>query len=524
MALPEFNKNTEAQAQFRAQSGGESVRNPIVPLTSVEIAAIKTGVLSPVEMPKRNVEVETHNRNGRLITERIKNDHLFYERGEGQLPWIGVSPDYFYLTRNTQDGLTATGKLLGRFLDASSRLYQKDATVRNIIRMGKNQATLDFMDKSGDVPFSAGMFRPDLCLTSEGFRLTELEIMIAGRGMASSLTTAYKELVPDVDAQKMEGSEIGYAKMWKAREADKRGAIVIVSYEDSRDFKPELKFLAEKTREQNVPLWTNDEGQIIQRDGRLFFRPAAGGDEMPVSGIDRFFETYELNPEFEMTNREGQISARYDPDIVKILEGIVNDPNLDVIPSLEHAYLEEKAMLAFLHHPQFAKHWEEYFAPEELNILRTLIPATVVVTPDLMPQPIADDWFGLLNLSGKDRELVVKKSGAAPDAWGSRSVSFAQEGKAKFQARIEAALDGKDGVTVVQKYAEGTSLDHPIYFPEVDTTNIYKNGNEVTRGRFTPFYYVTEKGVEMSDMMVTIRPGKKTHGASDSAMAPIAFI
>ncbi len=538
MTKPEFINNGEAQAKFQAQRGGEFSRNPIVPLTPDEIGAIRNGVLSPIETPKRNVENEVHNTNGRAIAEQIKKDHLFYSNGEGQLPWMGVSPDYFYLPKPTQEGMRVMGKLLDRFVHAASDLYGKSDVVKEVVRRGKNQATLDFIDASGDMPYSSSMFRPDLCLTTEGFRLTELELMIGGRGISSSLSTMYKDVVEDPQIVKPEGSEKGYAKMWKARGANENNAVVIISYEDSRDFKPELKLLAERSRMQGVPVWTNDEGELLKENGKMVFRPSnaiskAGGDifvagkpaGIPVVGIDRFFETYEIDPGFEMTNKEGAVVARYDAGVEPILDEMRNGSGIDVVPTLQHAYLEEKAILAFLHHPDFDRHWKEYFTEEEIDILKTLIPPTVVITPELAPQPIANTWEDLINLSGKDRELVIKKSGAAPDAWGARSVSFAQDkSKNGFKQQMDALLADSGGVSVMQKYAEGKSLEHPIYFPDEDVTKIYKAGNEVIRGRFTPFYYITENGIEMSDVMVTIRPGKKTHGGYNAPSMPVAFL
>ena len=124
----------------------------------------------------------------------------------------------------------------------------------------------------------------------------------------------------------------GFARMLRFLQGQQGGGIAILVSDESKDYRPEMSWLAAQLREEGLSVWCVEPREIrFTEDG---LRLQTDGSEQAISVLYRFYELFDLLniPKAELV----QYAAK---------KGWVS-----VTPPYKPA-LEEKSAFALLHHP-----------------------------------------------------------------------------------------------------------------------------------------------------------------------------
>ena len=77
-------------------------------------------------------------------------------------------------------------------------------------------------------------------------------------------------------------------------------------------------------------------------------------------------------------------------------------------------------------------------------------------------------WQEVMEMSQKERRLVLKISGFDPTAWGSRGVYIGHDLPAtEWRAQIEHALADHQHSWMMQTFREASLIEHPVYLAAI---------------------------------------------------------
>ncbi len=360
-----------------------------------------------------------------------------------------------------------------------------------------------------------GVIRPDLIPTEEGMVITELDSIPGGMGLHGGLARAYTEaglngceLVGGQD-----GMIQGFAAMLREHAGDRSGSVAIVVSAESNDYRPEMRWMADRLREIGIEAYCVEPGEVSFTEESLRLTGERGAS--PIAVVYRFFELFDLKnvPKSELV----MYSAKKD--------------RVAVTPPFKPA-LEEKLALALLRHPLLRPHWQRELGEATFSILRDLVPRTWVLDPRPVPPAaiIPDlhlggravaDWRDLSGASQKDRRYVVKPSGFSPLAWGSRGLSVGHDlSQQEWAAALEHALAAFPTTPyVLQEFHKGRQMEVSYYDARTDDL-VPMSG----RARLSPYYFVSEGRAELAGILATVCPldKKAIHGMREAVMAPCA--
>ena len=122
---------------------------------------------------------------------------------QSRLPWR-ISPEPFWLTPEQCDFLERLGPLIFSFYRAANLLYHQSVKglqpqwVQRYMDAGKPERVIDFgrMNRiKSQLPL---VMRPDLILTADGVRITELDSIPGGMGFTAQISKLYAELGYDL--------------------------------------------------------------------------------------------------------------------------------------------------------------------------------------------------------------------------------------------------------------------------------------------------------------------------------------
>jgi len=379
--------------------------------------------------------------------------------------------------------LERLGKVFHRFYEVCDQLYlrgvearsQELAWIAQILDADKPQRLLAHARAKplrGKLP---RVIRPDLLLTEEGLRLTELDSVPGGIGVAAWLQQCHAELNLAVFT--------GYSVLeaWKECFRDRD---VILSQE-SATYRPEMEWLA-----QHTP------GQVVLEAETYLPRGRA---------VYRFLECFDLE---NFPNTESWFEAA--------------EKGLDFSPPMR-PHLEEKLWLAFFWLRPLEKFWRQELGSGYFSKLRQIIPYTWIVSPEPLPRHAVlpglevNDFRELGNFSQKERKLVLKRSGFSADAWGSRSVVVGHDVSAEqWRAALDYALASwPHSPFVLQRYVQPSRRKLVVFSDQLQAQEM-----EV-RMRLCPYYFVLSSGeVRLTAVKITAVPADKKiiHGMKDCAI------
>jgi hypothetical protein len=301
--------------------------------------------------------------------------------------------------------------------------------------------------------------------------------------------------------------------------ADAPATAIVVS-DESRMYRPEMRWLAEALRAAGSPAWAVDPVAVHavgtdRADARGVAIATPEGDR-PITLVYRFFELFDL-PNV--------------PHADEILDAARLKRVRLTPPPKPH--LEEKLLFALLHHPALAPQWDALLGGLAYGELKSLVVPTWVLDPTPIPGHASiaglnlagrtvQSWEALIGLSQKERAFVLKPSGFGEDAWGSHGVRFG------------ADLSGGDWATAVRRaladFPRHPWILQPHRRPSVVPASWWDAaGGEVRhlegRVRLCPYYFVTgDDEAPLGGILATICPKEKKaiHGMPEAVMLPCA--
>jgi hypothetical protein len=410
-----------------------------------------------------------------------------------------VSPAPFPLGVELAREIETLGRVLLQFYRAVNLLYRKSAEgkqpewVARWLDLGK-PAELVVVQRSAafknDVP---RVIRPDLLLTEQGLRVTELDSVPGGIGLTAWLNQTYSNPELGTGNAELLGGADGMLRGFEGIFGSAARVDIVVS-EEAAAYRPEMQWLAG----QLGPRFT-------VRDSR--FTEFADG-----SAIYRFFELFDLanvpNAKniFELT-AAGRIRLTPPPKPV----------------------FEEKMLFALLWNRNLHSFWRQELGEGFLNRLRKLVPYTWVVDPlplppqATIPELNLTDWQQLKALSQKERELILKVSGFSAHAWGARGVFLGSDLSHEDWAAVvdDAVRHFQESPRVLQRF-------HKLALVEAQWFDFEKHEIVPMKGRarLCPYYFVAGDGdaarPQLGGVLATICPADKKiiHAMVDAIMAP----
>ena len=451
------------------------------------------------------------------------------QASQGTLNQWRIAPTPLPLSPADVDFFRRLGGYLLTFYQALNRLYFQSVRgvqppwIAEYLDQGKPESLISYSRMKRFRDLLPTVIRPDVIPTDDGFIITELDSVPGGIGLTGALGRAYGHQATDHPSSVThhswdivggaDGIVRGFAAMLRNQAGTREGCMAIVVSDEAQDYRPEMRWLAARLREEKVETWCVEPREVRFTEEGLFVSTEAG--DRPVALVYRFFELFDLKnvPKAELM----MYSAKKDHTLVT--------------PPFKPA-LEEKLALALLHHPLLTPFWQQEMGAETFGLLHRLIPKTWTLDPRPIPPSavIPDlrvaghavaDWRDLAHTSQKERRLVIKPSGFSELAWGSRGVSVGHDlSQPQWAAALESALTSFSTTPyVLQEFHKGRRFDLSYYDATKDDL-VPMSG----RARLCPYYFVTEDRAELAGILATVCPldKKLIHGMRDAIMTPCA--
>jgi hypothetical protein len=427
----------------------------------------------------------------RFVRSRLPKEGLF----DGH-DWR-VSPSPFRLSPELVQELEDLGRILLQFNRSVNLLYRQSlagkqpAWVAGWLDQGKPASLLETQRNAifkNDLP---RVIRPDIILTENGPRITELDSVPGGIGLTAWLNQTYAAM-NNGDTQILGGADgmtQGFASIF-----DDAPAVSIIISEEARTYRPEMNWLAQQLGER-----------FQARDSRF-------SDFRNGEAVYRFFELFDL-PNV--------------PNSQRIIDmALAGEIQLIAPPK---PIFEEKMLFALLWNRHLHGFWRQELGEKFFQRLKALSPYTWVVDPTPLPPQGAvpelniTEWQQLNSLSQRERELILKVSGFSDKAWGARGVHLGSDlSTADWAAAVNSAIASfPTSPYVLQRYHK-PALVQSQWFDFAEDKVVDMPG----RVRLCPYYFVSGKGdaarANLSGVLATVCPADKKiiHGMSTAILAP----
>ena len=406
-----------------------------------------------------------------------------------------ISPEPFLIGENLAKEIESLGRVLLQFYRATNLLYRKSVEgkqpewVARWLELGK-PAELIALQRSpafkNDVP---RIIRPDILLTDDGIRISELDSVPGGIGLTAWLNQTYSE-----NGSQVLGGADGMLRGFESIFGDAKRVHIVVS-EEAKTYRPEMEWIAGQTGNTKFKIQNSN------------FEAFAEGDF-----VYRFFELFDLP---NVANAK------------KIFE-LASEKKIRLTPPPKPLF-EEKMLFALLWNRNLQNFWRQELGDGFLTRLKKIIPYTWLVDPLPLPPHAAipelnlTDWSQLKAMSQKERDLILKVSGFSDKAWGARGVFLGSDlPAADWGAAVDAALANfKKSPCVLQRFYKPSLVD-AAWFDFAKNEPVPMKG----RVRLCPYYFVSGDGDAMQPQLggalATIVPGDKkiVHGMADAILAP----
>ena len=432
-----------------------------------------------------------------------------------------ISPCPLFLSSDQLQFFRSLGPHLLSFYRGLNRLYSESLKglqptwVAGYLDQGKPESLRQYSRMKRFRDEVPAVIRPDIIPTQDGMVITELDSVPGGIGLTACLSRIYDDL--DEGQSQIIGGRNGmvrgFARMLRSYQAQRTGCVAILVSEESKDYRPEMSWLAEQLREEGLSAWCVEPREIRFTEEGLQLE--VDGNEQAVDVVYRFYELFDLLniPKAELV----QYAAK---------KGWVA-----VTPPYKPA-LEEKSAFALFHHPVLLPFWEKALGVECMLELRRVIPKTWLLDPAPLPAiaTIPDlrvgiravaSWRDLESATQKERQFVIKPSGFSALAWGSRGVSVGHDmPQAEWVDALHNALVSFSTTPyILQEFHKGRLFD--MDFMDEGTGAVVRMSG---RARLSPYYFVSEGTVELAGILATICPADKKilHGMKDAILVPCA--
>lgn len=449
-----------------------------------------------------------------LVLDRIRSAGLWRIPGEHteSSRTHFISPRPFPLSADEVETLNRLGDALLAFYSAVNDLYLhgRQPWVNDYLDIGKGEELLRHARMKYQRPALPGIIRPDILITEDGFKITELDSVPGGFGHLDCLSVAYEQAGFDLVGGRR-GIRDGFASMLRSRTEAPDPTVAIVVSGESVDYLPEMQYLVGELRQSGLNAYTVHPREVAFTEEGLYIEVV--GDRRRVDVLYRFFELFDLLniPKAELIS----YAAR---------------KKLVAVTPPYKPFLEEKMLLALFHHPALRDYWLEALGQNHFGLLKDTLAETYIVDNRPVPphahisgftwqgRPIRD-WREICEGTQKDRQLVLKPSGFSPLAWGSLGVKVGHDmSKEDWSAAVDDALNAFDSTPYVLQHFQNTALAGVEYSGEP--------GEELremqARVRLCPYYFVTDGRAEIGGVLATACPKDKKliHGMVDAVITP----
>ena len=406
-----------------------------------------------------------------------------------------TSPDAFPLGPALAKEVESLGRVLLQFYRAVNLLYRKSvegkqpAWVARWLDLGKPAELVELQRSAALKNELPRVIRPDLLITDQGLKVTELDSVPGGIGLTGWLNQTYSQLGAAVLGG-ADGMSRGFASIF----ADAPAVHIVVS-EEAATYRPEMSWLSNQMGGSRFKV----------QDAR--FSAFADGD-----AVYRFFELFDLA---NVPNAR----AIFDLAVAK---------RIRLTPTPKPIF-EEKMLFALLWNRHLHGFWRQELGEGFLSRLLRLAPYTWIIDPAPLPPHAAipelnlTDWRQLTALSHKERELILKVSGFSPHAWGARGVYLGSDlSQADWSAAVDDAITHfSESPRVLQRYHK-PGLVEAQWFDFAGNQIVPMKG----RVRLCPYYFVAGESdaarAELGGVLATICPSDKKiiHGMTEAIFAP----
>ncbi|NLN75057.1 MAG: hypothetical protein GX139_01950 [Armatimonadetes bacterium] len=432
------------------------------------------------------------------------------QAGQRQRPHL-ISTEPFPLSSSQLDQLQRLGDALLGFYSAVNDLYIRGGIdwFNEYLNIGKGEELIRHALMKNQRRALPGIIRPDVLITDEGFRITELDSVPGGFGHLDCLSAAYSEGGFDVIGGGR-GIRDGFVGLIRDISSDSNPVVAIVVSDESKDYMHEMTYLAGELRDIGLRAFAVKPAEIAFTEQGLYIETPDG--RLKIDVAYRFFELFDLLniPKAELIS----YAAR---------------KRLVTVTPPYKPFLEEKMLLALFRHPALEQHWRKALG-ERYDLLDETLTNTYIMDNRPVPpsaqicgfrwrnEPIRD-WKAIKDGSQKQRRLVIKPSGFSPMAWGSRGVKIGHDMSGENWAQaVDEALESFDFSPWVLQYYRDTSI--------IGVKYCNKPGGEVlemrARVRLCPYYFVADGRANLGGVLATACPQDKKliHGMADAVLAP----
>ena len=436
---------------------------------------------------------------------------------DSRLPWR-ISPEPFWLTAEQHQFLVDLGPVLYRFYQASNLLYQQSvkgiqpAWIHQYLDAGKPDRVINLGRMNRVKSHLPLVMRPDLLLTADGVRVTELDAVPGGLGFTGQISRLYADLGYDIVGGG-DGLAQGLYEAIRTSFPYEEPVVAIVVSDESETYREEFQWLAAHLTAAGSPVHCCHPRDLhVDDDGLLVI---AGDGRARVDVVYRFFELFDLAniPKAELITYFAKKNA------------------VRVTPPMK-AYLEEKMWMGLFHHPRLSAFWEKELGQHAWTRLHDLIPHTWIldstptpphtVIPDLIlhGRPVST-WEELMHCTKKERELVIKPSGFSELAYHSKGVTIGHdEPEQVWGEALRTALDSfPNDPYLLQVFEKAARIEAHYY-------DFYNDSMRTMHGRalLRPYYCVCDGHPQLAGIQAIVCPADKKilHGMTDAVLMPCA--
>jgi hypothetical protein len=414
-----------------------------------------------------------------------------------------ISPDPFRLDPALARELDSLGRVLLQFYRAVNLLYRRSAEgkqpewVARWLDLGKPRELIEWQRSTAfknDVP---RVIRPDLLLTEQGVRVTELDSVPGGIGLTAWLNRTYSELPTPNPTPDIIGGADGMIRGFGSIFGGASRIHILVS-DEAATYRPEMEWVAAQWSQLGSTTCTVQPAT---------FNQLAEGD-----AVYRFFELFDL------------------PNIpnAPALFRLASEKRIRLTPPPKPLF-EEKLLFALLWNRNLRGFWRQELGENFFQRLLRLTPYTWLLDPQPLPPHAAipelnlTDWQQLKTLSQKERDLILKVSGFSVQAWGARGVYLGSDlSHADWAAAVDRALAGfAQSPCVLQRYHK-PGLVYAAWYDFQRDQIVPLPG----RVRLCPYYFVAGDGdaarATLGGVLATLCPADKKiiHGRTEAIFAP----
>ncbi|MBI5756285.1 MAG: hypothetical protein HZA12_05100 [Nitrospirae bacterium] len=439
------------------------------------------------------------------IRERLI-DELVDIRDDVYSQWR-ISPEPFFIDEPELLLIESLGRDLHSFYKASNKLYyesihgRQPGWIARYLNQGKPRSLIEYACMNRIKGLLPGVIRPDIILTEGGMVATELDSVPGGMGITDNLNKVYSDHGFTVVGEK-DGMSQGFLNMLKSVTQMPDPMIAIVVSEESKDYRPEMEWLAGAIKDLGGRALAVKPGELIFTEEGLYLDksplptplhilPPQGGGGKRWGGVlqgerDRACPRSIYRGVRGEQGFSGEKGGRLRVDVVYRFFELFDLKNIPKVELIMYSakkkevavtppfkpFLEEKMLYALFHHPMLEGYWRRELGEDVCSKLRNIFPRTWILDPAEMPpygiipglkvgRRAVSRWTELAEATQTERAFVIKPSGFSELAWGSRGVVIGDDvSKEEWGEAIDRALKNFDRTPyILQEYHKGRHVE-----------------------------------------------------------------